>query len=133
AIPLVVASHPDHFRVTAWRAERPLSLCGHAITETYAVLTRLPDDARVTVSDAARLIEENFADPLFLSAQQTRDAHLEFANRGVAGGAAYDGLVALAAREHDVVLATRDARARSTYERLGVRVEILVTDGPDGL
>lgn len=38
---------------------------------------------------------------------------------GVAGGASYDGLVALAARDHDATLATRDARAVGTYERVG--------------
>ncbi|MFT3855828.1 MAG: hypothetical protein QM733_24345 [Ilumatobacteraceae bacterium] len=47
------------------------------------------------------------------------------ADRGIAGGAAYDGLVALAARQHGVTRATRDARARSTYEALGVAVDLL--------
>jgi hypothetical protein len=42
--------------------------------------------------------------------------------RGIAGGAVYDGLVALAAKEHGVALATRDARARGTYDALGVKV-----------
>jgi hypothetical protein len=41
---------------------------------------------------------------------------------GIAGGAVYDALVALAAVEHDADLATRDARARATYELLGARV-----------
>jgi toxin FitB len=31
----------------------------------------------------------------------------------------------LAARDHGAVLATRDARARSTYESIGVQVELL--------
>ena len=44
-----------------------------------------------------------------------------------AGGAVYDGLVALAARENDAVLVTRDARARATYEAVGTSVEILRT------
>jgi hypothetical protein len=34
----------------------------------------------------------------------------------------YDGLVALAAKEHDVALATRDARARGTYDAVGVKL-----------
>lgn len=42
----------------------------------------------------------------------------------IAGGAVYDALVALAALEHKVDLATRDARARDTYERFGIRVVI---------
>jgi len=41
---------------------------------------------------------------------------------GIAGGAVYDALVALAALEHDAALAMRDARARATYDTVGVRV-----------
>lgn len=40
----------------------------------------------------------------------------------IAGGAVYDALVALAAAEHGATLATRDARAKDTYEKVGVRV-----------
>jgi hypothetical protein len=43
---------------------------------------------------------------------------------GIAGGAVYDALVALAATEHGATLATRDARARSTYETVGVDLVI---------
>ena len=46
-------------------------------------------------------------------------------------GATYDGLVALAARKHGAVLATRDARARSTYEAIGVQVELLTDKRSD--
>jgi toxin FitB len=127
AVPLLVASHPEHARVGAWAKDRMLGLCGHALVETYAVLTRLPGDARVAASDATKLIDDNFAVPLVLSARVTRDAHRRLARSGVAGGACYDGLIALAAREHGVVLATRDVRARSTYEALGVTVELLAT------
>jgi predicted nucleic acid-binding protein len=45
---------------------------------------------------------------------------------GIAGGAVYDALVALAAKEHGAALATRDARARGTYDAVGVMV-IVVT------
>jgi predicted nucleic acid-binding protein len=41
---------------------------------------------------------------------------------GIAGGAVYDGLVALAAKDHRMALATRDARARGTYDAVGVEV-----------
>jgi len=131
ALPLLVASHPDHTRVLAWAKGRRLSLSGHALVETYAVLTRLPGDARLAATDATMLIDENFLEPLVLSAGGVRNAHRELASRGVVGGAAYDGLVALAAREHGVVLATRDARARSTYEALGVTVELIATGRGD--
>lgn len=62
------------------------------------------------------LIDENFAALLLLSTDGVRNAHRELAKRGVSGGAVYDGLVALAARERRRILVTRNARARSTYE-----------------
>jgi toxin FitB len=45
---------------------------------------------------------------------------------GITGGAVYDALLALAASEHGTALATRDARARGTYDAVGVEV-IVVT------
>lgn len=127
AVPLLVANHQHHAQVAAWAQGRTLSLGGHALAETYAVLTRLPGDARVSALDAVRLIDENFAQPLTLSPSVARRSHRQCAAVGVTGGATYDALVALAARERDVSLATRDARARSTYEAIGVVVEQLPT------
>ncbi|OIN81656.1 type II toxin-antitoxin system VapC family toxin [Mycobacterium malmoense] len=126
AVPLLVASHERHQAVAEWARGRSLSLSSHALAETYSVLTRLPGDARVAPADAVTLIDENFDEVLVLSAIAARGAHRELAANGVAGGATYDGLVALAGREHGAVLVSRDARARSTYETLGVAVEVLV-------
>jgi predicted nucleic acid-binding protein len=128
AVPLLVSSHRSHAMVAKWAKGRVIGLSGHALAETYSVLTRLPGDARVDPADAAVLIDENFAESLLLGARAARAAHREFARRGIAGGATYDGLVALAAREHGAVLVTRDARARSTYEALGVKTEMLADD-----
>jgi hypothetical protein len=36
----------------------------------------------------------------------------------------YDALTALAAREHDATLATRDGRAKVTYELVGAAVVV---------
>jgi toxin FitB len=125
AVPLLVAGHQHHAQVAAWARGRTLCLSGHSLAETYAVLTRLPGDARLSAPDAVTLIDENFAQPLMLSARAARQSHRECANKGVTGGATYDALIALAARDHGVPLATRDARARSTYEAIGVIVEQL--------
>ncbi|WP_304106549.1 PIN domain-containing protein [Mycolicibacterium bacteremicum] len=129
AVPLLVASHTAHASVAAWAKGRILGLSGHALVETYSVLTRLPGDARVLPLDAVALIDDSFATQLQLGARAARAAHRECARRGIAGGATYDGLVAIAAREHNAVLATRDARARATYEALGVRTEVLGASG----
>ena len=128
AVPLLVASHRQHAMVAKWAKGRTLGLSGHALAETYSVLTRLPGDARVLPVDAVELIDERFAASLQLGVRVARAAHHEFARRGISGGATYDGLVALAAREHGAVLFTRDARARSTYEALGVKTEVLPDD-----
>lgn len=124
AVPLLVQTHRAHPSVVRWWAGRDVALCGHAVAETYSVLTRLPGDLRLGPLDAARLIEERFAGLLPLSTDGAEGLPGKLARLGIAGGAVYDALVALAASEHDVALATRDARARGTYEAIGVRVLI---------
>lgn len=69
---------------------------------------------------------------LQLGVRAARAAHRELARRGISGGATYDGLVALSAREHAAVLFTWDARARSTYEALGVKAEVLADPNSAG-
>ncbi|BAK36693.1 hypothetical protein MLP_36790 [Microlunatus phosphovorus NM-1] len=127
AVPLLVASHQHHDAVAEWARGRALSVSGHALAETYSVLTRLPGNSRVAPGDAVVLIDESFGGVLVLSADAAQTVHRELSGSGIAGGATYDGLMALAAREHGATLATRDARARATYEALGVAVEVVVT------
>lgn len=94
------------------------------MAETYSVLTRLPGDLRLSPVDAARLIGERFAAPLVLRAEMARRLPHLLGDLGIAGGAVYDALVALAALEHSVGLATRDLRARATYEAVGAQVVV---------
>ncbi|MCA1683086.1 MAG: type II toxin-antitoxin system VapC family toxin [Actinobacteria bacterium] len=124
AVPLLVQTHAAHSAVVSWWAGRELALCGHALAETYSVLTRLPGDVRMAPTDAARLLAERFAPPLLLGSRTARRLPDVLSRMEVVGGAVYDALVALAAVEHKVDLATRDARARDTYERVGVHVLI---------
>jgi predicted nucleic acid-binding protein len=125
AVPLLVQPHRAHAQVVRWWDGREVSLCGHAAVETYAVLTRLPGELRLSPADAARLLEARFGPPLLMGQRTSRRLAPVLSRLGVAGGATYDALVALAAAEHDVELGTRDARARSTYERVGARVVIV--------
>ncbi|HEU5420728.1 MAG TPA: type II toxin-antitoxin system VapC family toxin [Streptosporangiaceae bacterium] len=126
AVPLLVRSHRHHPEVVRWWDGQEVALSGHALAETYSVLTRLPGDARLSAEDAARLLDARFGKPLALSSRRSQTIHATLSRLGIAGGAVYDGLVALAAKEHDVALATRDARARGTYDAVGVKV-VLVT------
>jgi predicted nucleic acid-binding protein len=122
AVPLVVRSHHAHAAVVRWWNGQHVALSGHALAETYSVLTRLPGDARLAPADAARLLNARFPAPLLLSSAQDRKLPDTLSRLGIAGGAVYDALVALAAKEHEVALATRDARARGTYDAVGVKV-----------
>jgi toxin FitB len=122
AVPLLVRSHHDHAAVVRWWRGQEITLSGHALVETYSVLTRLPGDARLAPVDAARLLTARFPSPLVLSSSRTRKLPGTLSRLGIAGGAVYDALVALAAKEHGAALATRDARARGTYEAVGVKV-----------
>lgn len=125
AVPLLVTSHVAHRSVGAVLGDRAAALAGHALHETYAVLTRLPGDARVVPADAVRLLEERFERAVVLDTWSMRSAPAVLGAAGVGGGATYDGLVALAARSADLPLATRDRRAQSTYRLLDVQVELL--------
>ncbi len=107
-----------------WWDHRELALSGHAVAETYSILTRLPGDLRVAPADAARLLAERFAQPLLLGPGVAGRLPEVLSQLGVAGGAVYDALVALAAAEHGADLATRDARATTTYQAVGVRVVV---------
>lgn len=130
AVPLLVSTHPAHRDVATWARGRALGLSGHALVETYAVLTRLPGSARLASSDAVQLIDDNFEQCVALPPEWAIAAHRELARLSIAGGATYDGLVALAAREAGAILVTRDARARATYDMVGVAVEVLRDSSP---
>lgn len=122
AVPLLVRTHRAHTAVVRWWDGRDVALSGHALAETYSVLTRLPGDLRLAPADAARLLGERFLEPLLLGSDVAGRLGDVLGRLGIAGGAVYDALVALAAVEHDVGLATRDVRARATYEMVGARV-----------
>lgn len=125
AVPLLVRTHAAHDGVVRWWGGRTLTLAGHAAVETYSVLTRLPGDLRLAPADAARLLEERFAPTLLLGSGTARGLPGRLGALGIAGGAVYDAMVALAAAEHGAELATRDGRAKATYEAVGVRVVVV--------
>jgi predicted nucleic acid-binding protein len=96
------------------------------VAETYSVSTRLPGDLQVEPEVAARVLNERFGSPLLLLARRTAQRRPAVLSRlSIAGGAAYDAVVALAAKEHGCELATRDARAKATHEAVGVSVIVV--------
>jgi predicted nucleic acid-binding protein len=125
AVPLLSQGLGLHAAASDWARGKTLFLSGHAAPETYSVLTRLPGELLVSAQDAVRLIDQSFAGVLALPEDIAGQVHQVLAALGIAGGAVYDGLVALAAKHHGAVLATRDARARGTYEAVGVAVQLV--------
>lgn len=124
AVPLLVSNSDAHEELRKWASGFKLTLCGHALSETYSVLTRLPGDARVSPADAKELIDDRFAAAITIPEPILSSLHRELAAAGIAGGATYDAMIALAAREYGAILVTRDLRAKPTYEALGARVEL---------
>jgi predicted nucleic acid-binding protein len=98
---------------------------GHCVVEAYSVLTRLPEPLRVAESLAARALEALVDRVLAVDDDELRLVPSRLAAAGVAGGAAYDGLIALTAATHGATLVTRDARAATTYRACGARFELL--------
>jgi predicted nucleic acid-binding protein len=125
AVALVVADHEHHEATLRALGSRRLGLAGHAAFETFSVLTRLPPPARRTPATVARLLTANFPHSRFLDADAAAALLAELHTVGIAGGAVYDALVGAAAKEHDIVLATRDRRALDAYRALDVRLEVL--------
>jgi predicted nucleic acid-binding protein len=125
AVALLVQTHRAHDDVSRWWGGREVVLSGHALAETYSVLTRLPGDLRLDAVDAARLLETRFGDPLLLGSETAKRLPAVLSEHRIAGGAVYDAMIALAAMEHGVILATRDMRARATYDTLGAQVTVV--------
>ena len=126
AIALLVQTHNAHPTVVDWWQGRDIALSGHALVETFSVLTRLPGDVRLAPSDAARLLSARFVAPLLLGPADSAQLPDVLAGFGIAGGAVYDAIVALAAMRNGCVLATRDARAKITYEAVGAEIDVVV-------
>ena len=125
AVALVVEDHDAHRATVQAVRGRRLGLAGHAWFETYSVLTRLPAPLRRSPADAVRLLERNFPASVFLGEADAAHLGVELAELGISGGSVYDALVGAAARQHQRLLVSGDARARSTYAKLRVEIEII--------
>jgi hypothetical protein len=87
AIPLLVRTHRAHQAVVRWWAGREVALSGHALAETYSVLTRLPGDVRLNPADAARLLAARFSEPLLLGPHTAGRLPDVLGRLGIVGGA----------------------------------------------
>ena len=125
AVALVVADHEQHEVTLDAVGARRLGFSGHAVFETFSVLTRLPPPARRSPAVVTELLAANFPATRHLSPAAAEELVARLASLGIAGGSVYDALVGAAAKEHGLVLATRDRRALDTYRALDVEIEVI--------
>ena len=124
----VASLDPTHEAHTVCRAvaqQRRPALSGHAVFETFSVLTRLPGDLRVSAETALDLLDRAYPERCWMGSAD-HDARLtEFAAREIVGGMVYDALVGAAAMAHGRILLTRDRRASRTYDAIGARYQFV--------
>lgn len=125
AIALLDEAHVGYAATTETAEGLILGLAGHAMFETYSVLTRLPGEKRLGANTASQLIAHEFPRSVTLSPAKSQEALAALAGAGISGGAVYDGLVGLAARHAGIQLLSRDRRALPTYQALGVDVRLI--------
>ncbi len=119
-VPALTARHPEHEAARA-AISSVTTLPGHVLLETYSVLTRLPPPLRIGAREAAASVAALRHQVVALPPDRLRSFVEECSRQGIVGGAVYDGVVAVTAAHHGLRLLTRDRRARTTYERIGVR------------
>jgi predicted nucleic acid-binding protein len=119
----VAALDPTHEAHSACRRaliQLSPALAGHAMFETYSVLTRLPLPLRLSAGQAASVLAEAFPQDCWLDEAGTRDLRERLAGLDIVGGSVYDALVGQASDTNHRTLLTRDRRAERTYRSLGV-------------
>lgn len=102
-------------------------LVAHTIAETFAVLSAPGGPYPALPQDVAAYLAPftEAADPIGIAPAAYPAAMGEMIAADVAGGAVYDGLIGLAARQHDAELVSLDTRAARTYRSLGVAFRLL--------
>jgi predicted nucleic acid-binding protein len=98
----------------------------HVVTETYAVLTRMPEPFRMDAATVAEYLARQWGGRVIapdagLYESLTRAA----ATAGVIGGGTYDALVGLTAHSFGHELLSLDLRAERTYRTLGIAYRLL--------
>jgi predicted nucleic acid-binding protein len=120
AVAALDPTHEAHPPCRRALVEHRPALAGHAVFETYSVLTRLPLPLRLSAGQAASVLAAAFPKDCWLDASGTRDLRERLASLDIVGGAVYDALVGQAAATNHRNLLTRDRRAERTYRSLDI-------------
>ncbi len=120
-----VSWHESHD--TARRAVTPEAVVpAHVVTETYAVLTRMPAPFRMEAATVATYFARQWTGRVIApDAQLFESLTSAAATAGIAGGGTYDALVGLTAQAFGHELLSLDLRAERTYRSLGIAYRVL--------
>lgn len=120
------ASWHEHHEAARQALDTQPQVVGHAVAESYAVLTRLPPPHRAPAALVRDFLVDRFPAPyLVLSGAQLRDLLPSLAASDIVGGLTYDALIGLTAREFGAELLSCDRRAAATYQAVGVQTRSL--------
>jgi predicted nucleic acid-binding protein len=101
----LVEAHPEHEHAFRWllrvrNGEVTGSMAAHSVAESYAVLSTLPLNPRISPVSAWTLIEHSLL-PFFhvveLTAGEVQEVIRRMSRQGYSGGIVYDALIAEAA------------------------------------
>jgi predicted nucleic acid-binding protein len=99
----------------------------HVVTETYAVLTRMPEPFRMDAQLVADYLAQQWGGRVIApDAGLYESLPTTVATAGVTGGNTYDALVGLTAHRSGHQLLSLDLRAERTYRSLGIDYRLLV-------
>lgn len=125
AVAALDPAHEAHLACRRALVEFRPALAGHAVFETYSVLTRLPVPLRLSAQQAATVLAQAFPDECWLDSSGTRELRGRLAGLGIVGGSVYDALVGHAAAVNRRTLLTRDRRAERIYRSLDVDYHVV--------
>ena len=98
----------------------------HVVTETYAVLTRMPEPFRMDTQAVADYLAQQWGGRVIApDAGLYESLPIAVATAGVMGGSTYDALVGLTAHRYGHQLLSLDRRAERTYRSLGIDYRLL--------
>jgi predicted nucleic acid-binding protein len=124
-----IPGHLFHDEATSALAEVKADGClvAHTMAETYSVLSSPSGPYRVESGGVVAYLDQflDRAQPIQPRPRSYREALGLLGGRDRVGGAIYDALIALAARDGGVTLVSLDRRAERTYAACGVASRML--------
>ena len=115
-------AHESARRVVTPEAVLP----AHVVTETFAVLTRMPEPFRLDAAIVAEYLTRQWRGRIIAPAAELYESlPSAMARAGVTGGGTYDALVGLTSQSFGHELVSLDLRAERTYRSLGIAYRLL--------